>query len=64
MPATTDHYRVVYICTKTEGRIISMTHVSLDKASSMCEMLNQYTVLGRFRAEDEWDELCDQIQTA
>lgn len=58
-----DHYNVVYICTKTGHRIVSMTHQSHAKAQSMVGMLNQYTLLGRFRVEDEWEQRCEQ-QTA
>jgi hypothetical protein len=59
-----DHYNVVYICTKSQHRIVSMTHQSLDKAKSMVTMLNQYTLLGHFRVEDEWEQRCEQEQAA
>ena len=64
MPNPEDHYAVVYIKNKGGDRIMSMVHQSQEKAASMVAMLNQYTIHGRFRLEDEWDQRCEQEQAA
>lgn len=50
------HYRIVY--TGRDGhRIVSMTHMRLDKAESLASLVNRRARLGSFAVEDENDNV-------
>lgn len=59
MPEADNHYRIVYL-TRSGDRIVSMNHMTEERAHSLAALVNLHARMGVFRVEDEHEDMPEE----